>query len=969
MDIIELKRLNPIEDVVNQFDEFKLKGTRGRYVTALAHDSFVVDTEKQMYNWNAQGRHGDVLNFLQNEAGMDWPSALSWLAKRAGVELNMSAEQRERYVAVRKREDALDLIVQFFVNRLWADGDTNTDEGGSGGLAYARERGWDDERIASSRLGFWDGDYKGLRAWLVMHNVDLNDPVVVSVLGFNGDVVQWFRLKRPDDSPRADWVAGPKGLGGDQGRITGIVPAPMLIYPHVEGGRVQYLSGRKLVDDEYGKSWNLNQSLVGAKRPFWNDLVRGAKGPILVVEGQADAISAGAWEVPAVALCGGAADDDLVEMLGKFDDVYVCLDGDGAGVRNAKKLAMVLGDGCRIVSIPVREGITDVDDLFRAGMTRAQFKRLMTEGDVYAVWLCRQVDEADVLDRERLAGEAVAEYAKIDKKIRPNYRADAYEALGWTAKRFDATVRALDAEAKEAEKNQAKTNKRIQYSVGGREGDIYYEIIVPDDGGATKFVVSRPGVELGTSVVTTEEFLEFDHYEIHPYPAWHDIVNDPYFYFCSGILPYSNANDLLAVIRSFIYDFMDLPEDVEEYTAIYALLTWFSDRLPVIPYLRAIGDYGGGKTRFIQTAGALSFRPVFCAGPSTEAYLRGVTKMFGFATLVIDELDIVRGDETHPMIAFINVGNRQSGGFAIGRMVKNDEGEHLPTGMASYGAKIMSMRQPFKDAATNSRCWDWKTGSISLRTNIPRVLPLEHEEVEGGVRFWSRAREVRNMCLNFRMNSIHRPLAFNTMEIDSRLNGRFAEMVEAAATIFPEMIEQLNDMAYRKLEQTTLEHNQSSEAKVLYAIIRQYYRPVLNVNNLDDLEKRADKRQEQIELRLSFQPIANEVNRIIRIENEVRSEDADQNKKQFNFSSRRIGSVVSDILTLSKQPRAYKTKRVTEVVFDLQRIKGLADRFGLAETLLAIQNGEPDYFDPPATNNWVNLVAERHPDLIVPERV
>ena len=36
----------------------------------------------------------------------------------------------------------------------------------------------------------------------------------------------------------------------------------------------------------------------------------------------------------------------------------------------------------------------------------------------------------------------------------------------------------------------------------------------------------------------------------------------------------------------------------------------FDAAASVAPYLRALGDYGTGKTRFIQTVGVLCYRPM-----------------------------------------------------------------------------------------------------------------------------------------------------------------------------------------------------------------------------------------------------------------------------------------------------------------------------------------------------------------------
>ena len=79
----ELKRQNPIEEVVQHFDEFKIS-RHGRTWRGIVHNSFVVNENTGLYYWNKHNRGGDVISFLENECGMDFMGAVRWLADRAG---------------------------------------------------------------------------------------------------------------------------------------------------------------------------------------------------------------------------------------------------------------------------------------------------------------------------------------------------------------------------------------------------------------------------------------------------------------------------------------------------------------------------------------------------------------------------------------------------------------------------------------------------------------------------------------------------------------------------------------------------------------------------------------------------------------------------------------------------------------------------------------------------------------------
>ena len=70
---------------------------------------------------------------------------------------------------------------------------------------------------------------------------------------------------------------------------------------------------------------------------------------VLIVEGQADAISLGQWGYSAVALCGVSADAGLAETLKKCGTKYAALDDDKAGRENIIQVAQTFGAMTRLL--------------------------------------------------------------------------------------------------------------------------------------------------------------------------------------------------------------------------------------------------------------------------------------------------------------------------------------------------------------------------------------------------------------------------------------------------------------------------------------------------------------------------------------------------------------------------------------------------------------------------------------------
>ena len=120
-----------------------------------------------------------------------------------------------------------------------------------------------------------------------------------------------------------------------------------LVYPHIKGGRVVYLSGRTI-----GEKWhyNLPEVLAGERQPYYSYEYAPSEKDVVIVEGQADAISLAQWGIPALALAGVTPGEGLQEALKRHQVVYVGLDADEAGQKNAWKVAEAIGSMVRLVS-------------------------------------------------------------------------------------------------------------------------------------------------------------------------------------------------------------------------------------------------------------------------------------------------------------------------------------------------------------------------------------------------------------------------------------------------------------------------------------------------------------------------------------------------------------------------------------------------------------------------------------------
>ncbi len=132
-------------------------------------------------------------------------------------------------------------------------------------------------------------------------------------------------------------------------------PAGMLVYVHLDKGCLTYLSGRSI---EGKKHYNPPRDLIGEKQPDRNHVYHGEVEGVVLVEGQADAITFGMWDIPAIA--GMSVNDKLLEMLRRHRRVFIALDNTDDARAKAFEIAQQLSERAYLPQLP--EGMKDANE-------------------------------------------------------------------------------------------------------------------------------------------------------------------------------------------------------------------------------------------------------------------------------------------------------------------------------------------------------------------------------------------------------------------------------------------------------------------------------------------------------------------------------------------------------------------------------------------------------------------------------
>lgn len=223
-----------------------------------------------------------------------------------------------------------------------------------------------------------------------------------------------------------------------------------------------------------------------------------------------------------------------------------------------------------------------------------------------------------------------------------------------------------------------------------------------------------------------------------PYSPKNNLITHRVLLLPSAVEEYHSEALLQALVQGFVHRYVDVSPDFERLATAYVFLSWHFDDFPELPYLRVQGDFGSGKSRFLQTVGSLMYKPIFASGASTTSPLfRLLDSVRG--TLILDESDFRFSDEKAEIVKILNNGNQK--GFPVLRSVATPSGEYNPRAFDVFGPKVIATRGPFDDRALESRCITEVMTGRKIRSDIPKSLPSYfHEE----------ARSLRNKLLLYR---------------------------------------------------------------------------------------------------------------------------------------------------------------------------------------------------------------------------
>ncbi len=761
--IEQIKEKLKLEELVGE--TFAVTG-RGHTLTTTEHDSLKIDVRNQRWRWYSSrweeyGRidHGDLFDWYQLIHRCDLRQAIEELAEKAGVELRqMAPAERQAWEAERSerrtKAEILELATRWFEAQMWGEDDA--------GRRYCmEERGWTEETIRRERVGYYPKSWGDKKALSVGGSLTGGTS---GTSGMNGG-----------DGRHLSGVLREAGVVGHVlSRAVLSLPQGAIVYAHQERGQVVYLSARGV---EQKRHYNLPLEIevnglptaTGVeKRVYCNEPVKGGPGARVLVEGQGDAISLSQLGIDAVALCSLPPAEGLGERGNAVS--HVGLDNDIHGEKKAMELALSIDPLCRVIEWPKtlrhrepgRNHVTvkDAGDLTKGAMEPDEVTALLENSLTAIERLAIKASRAKDDERKELLRRFFGIFDSLEQMVATDIKPDLTKHLcGGSLAQFGRLLKAYKDEQKANGENDAP--ERYEYSAGGAIGGLVWEQCIAWDTlgvGAVVFAVRANGK------IEYRKTVDIGNVTYVPYPASLGVIkNKRIVLFPERAEEYGSEKQLVHEVQTFLHDFFDFGDPFyEKLAAYYVLFSWMYDVFENLPYLRALGDYGTGKTRFIQTIGVLCYRPMLVSGASTASPVFRLIDMFR-GTLVMDEADFANSDSDNEIIKIINVGYYK-GGCVMRAEKEADADVYSPETYDVFGPKILATRKPFTDRAVESRCLTKRTTTARPRPGIPFILNES---------FWTRSQTLRNRLLMYRLRNYRMVVVDETLanqSVEPRLN-------------------------------------------------------------------------------------------------------------------------------------------------------------------------------------------------------
>ncbi len=566
------------------------------------------------------------------------------------------------------------------------------------------------------------------------------------------------------------------------------------IYPLFVGGEILSFTGRTTTNLKGSPKWlNPWRDYLGKGRDeetgegvaevihLYNEDVLRESDWAIIAEGIPDCIALIQAGLPAVAVFGaGGFKPKYVRKFRNVDKVYACFDPDASGEKGMDSVVNILGEKVRVVRVPVKDNIHDVNDwlvqesfknvpladkknsneaAIKEGLQK--FKKTVEEwlndSESYIDYVVSRMKSDDPLE----TGRTLEKYINNNIGLlinRPTFeeslRKKVWEELGISKVPFNKTVKIATKQHKEKQKTSAlellddeypELNPALDFSDNGF-GFVTIPGLVPvkvldDETGEerTSDYITKPVV-----ITNRRERFEFNKMKLL---EKHEILvtNPPRFLTGTSVAKRWSKRfvdrylegeevDPLDVYEEILYAFetyIDFPNPAwAKVVSMWTMGTYIYPIFNAYPYLALAGERASGKTRTMNVAQKTAFNMIMSSDMTPSVLFRIIEG--ARCTVGMDEAEMLMGgkQEKDPEIRLILQSGYRKDSYAWRTEKEGDE--YIPKDFGVYAPKMLANIKGIHETLA-SRC-------IVIRTLRSRNKAIMEANLDSGIHDWALIR-------------------------------------------------------------------------------------------------------------------------------------------------------------------------------------------------------------------------------------
>ncbi|HNX13390.1 MAG TPA: DNA primase [Oscillospiraceae bacterium] len=436
--ISEIKYRIDIEQLIGGYVQLKKRGTTLVGLCPFHSEktpSFTVWPQDGHYHCFGCGAGGDIITFIRQIENLEYPEAVEFLAKRAGVEIPKSVFEQDNSKQKLRILELNRFAARWFHERLFT-------QEGAAGLAYLKKRRLSDKTIKRFGLGFAPAGWDNLRKAANAAGFSDNELAGAFLVSKKNETVDMFRNR--------------------------------VMYPIIDstGGIIGF--GGRVLDDSLPKYINSSDTVVFKKSRnlFALNFAKKAKaGHLILAEGYMDVImlhQAGFTE--AVATLGTALTQEQARLMARHTDkVIIAYDSDKAGTSATQRAYEILREAGLSARVLEMKDAKDPDEYIKKfGADR--FAALL-EGSADALsFKLRAIKTKYDLDLPEEKTACLKETASELANLESDVETDVYAAKA--AEDLNADKKALLSEIVRLRRSKAKRRQQEELRRSGLPASV-----------------------------------------------------------------------------------------------------------------------------------------------------------------------------------------------------------------------------------------------------------------------------------------------------------------------------------------------------------------------------------------------------------------------------------------------------------------------------------------------------------------